>query len=314
MNKIQGILLASLGAAAALFSGCEIATVNEPGSSQNSANSLVINEVMIQAPPSQNPYYWIELYNPTGHPVDITGWKLRFKTTQVRYDWADTAFTFPPRGVHSDDVVRYYSVDLTPKLVMDTIDVPGARGSFNAPASIEANNFVVLVSDEATMLTYTEYGHGSGITVNSSFVSPELRYFFRHDTVRTSTGQDSIISVVKLDTAVTVGYTLGFTTVGQILLLDANDVARDVFRYGNFVYDDTTASATDPYPYNFTIGSIVPFQSFARYRSDPSGAYTSGAGGNAALGNSAADFYITGSGGHEGTRPIPRWLSQSAKK
>jgi hypothetical protein len=312
MNNFQRNLLASLGLLTALFSGCEIATVGDPGAAQPSANSLVINEVMIQAPPSQNPYYWIELYNPTSQPVNITGWKLRYKTTQTRYEWGDSSFTFPPSRVRSDGVVRYYNVDLTPKLVMDTLD--GNTGTLNAPAAIDPNNFVVLVSDEATMLTYTTYGHGSGIVVNSPVLSPELHYFFVHDTIRSTTGSDSIIFVAKLDTAVTYSYSMSFPTAGQILLLDASGVARDVFRYGTFVYDDTSASVTDPYPFNLSIGRIVPFQSFARYRSDPSGAYTSGSNGNAGLGNSAADFYITGIGINSTTSPIPRWLSQASKK
>jgi hypothetical protein len=58
------------------------------------ANHLLISEVLYDAPQSgtDSPYEWVEIYNPTGAPVDLAGWTLRDSAAQD----AIPAFTLGP--------------------------------------------------------------------------------------------------------------------------------------------------------------------------------------------------------------------------
>jgi hypothetical protein len=48
-----------------------------PGRIINIANHVVINEVELNPPGSDSGHEWVELYNPTGIDIDISGWIIR---------------------------------------------------------------------------------------------------------------------------------------------------------------------------------------------------------------------------------------------
>ncbi len=252
-----------------LFAGCEIITEEPPTPIYKPAKTVIINELFILAPPNQNPFRWIEFYNPTNRTINISKWTLGFKTKRT-FIATDTL-----------GQVKAFAQDLVPAYH----DVP-LRSFLNSP--IQANRFLTLVSNRERMENYT-----ASITLPDPINQGDA-IFLPQDTV-------------AVDSIVLQFFDFIFQESDQLVLKDTSGTVVDVFRYGNYVF---AGPGADPYPNNRSLGAIIPYQSFARF----AGAYTSGASGDAALGNSAEDFYVTGQAPRTDTRPIPQWLSQLFKE
>ena len=280
------------------LAGCEIVTEQNPPGIIKPAGSLVVNEVFILPPPSPNSHYWIEFFNPTGHPVNITGWTIGFKTSRFVL-----TYNFPTpdpgrlTGGTFDSVKQSYDVPLEAWIRADTIGRPG--GTTIPTQIVDASSFLTYVSDLHRMEDYTSYGPGNGDHFEGSQFITNLHYFYRADTLIGSLGQDSII-ISQLDSLVFTGYIFSLETTDQFVLKDSTGTPVDVFRYGNYVY---SGPGNDPYSGNQSLGPVVPFQSYARFADGyKTGAYS----------NSAEDFYVTGVQ-IPYTVPIPMWLSQAYK-
>lgn len=256
MMRTDVLLRWSLFSLAGLaLAGCELQTeVTNPPSPKQAAH-VVINEVFTLARPNPNTYSWIELYNPTSQAVSVQGWTLAFTTTRqvLIADTLNNFQGFPPE--------------------QGTFEIPLGTTRIQIPP----DGFATFVNNENRLLTYTQYGPGTGpeIDVGNAIVLPP-------DTV----GVDSI----KL-----VFYDFYFRPTDQLVLKDSTGKVVDVVRYGNYVYP---GPGPDPYPNNHTAGMIPDYQSLARY----AGAYFTG--------NTADDFYITGVQIPQ-TRPIPQYYSQA---
>jgi Lamin Tail Domain len=151
---------------------------------------------------------------------------------------------------------------------------------------LSPNGFQTIVSDIDRMQNYTGWVGSTDPLVQGTTL------FLEPDTVRV----DSIVQVL---------FTFALNQSDQLVLKDSLGTVVDVVRYGNYTY----SGGTDPFPNNHSLGPIVPFQSYARF----AGAYTSGPNGNAAAGNSANDFFVTGVAPFATTVPTPQWINQGYK-
>jgi hypothetical protein len=250
---MRTILVASLFVLIGLV-GCTIVTEEPAEPILRPATSVVINELFILPSPNQNPFQWIELYNPTANPVRMVKWTLTFRTRR-------TKITF---RIINDSTTQFISFQ------QDTVDAPRdvpivAGTNF----VLQPYSFLTIVDNEERLKNYTAYGPGKGKVLESG---PTLN----------ATVENLIDSTITQST-----YQLRYKTADQIILKDSTGAVKDVIRYGNYVY---SGPGPDPFPNNQSLGVIVPYQSFARF----AGAYTSGANNNAVAGNSATDFYVTG--------------------
>jgi len=268
------ILLCAIVFALISFVGCTIVTEEPPEPILRPANNVVINELFILPAPNQNPYQWIELYNPTSQSIRMVNWTLTFKTRRTQL-----VFRIMPDSTVQFVLFQQDSVD-TPR------DVPILAG---ANFVLQGYSFLTLVDNDERLKNYTAYGGGNGKVVE--------------------TGPSVGVEIENLlDSTLTEStYEMRFRPTDQIVFRDSTGTVIDVIRYGSYVY---SGPAPDPFPNNQSLGPIVEFQSFARF----AGAYTSGANNNAASGSSATDFYVTGVLPRIDTRPIPHWLSQAFKQ
>lgn len=210
-------------------------------------------------------------------------WIEFYNPTNNRVDISRWTLGFKTLGF----VVAYNSSGFPIYFSQDTVaqyhDVPLRMFRNN---SIGPNGFQTVVSDKQRMQNYTKWvGDLEPVEQGATYALPP-------DTVTA----DSIVQAF---------YTFLLSGSDELVLKDNNGNVVDVVRYGNYVHQ----GGADPYPNNHSLGSIVPFQSYSRF----GGAYTSGSGGNAALGSSAADFFVTGQGQYSTTVPTPQWLNQGYK-
>jgi hypothetical protein len=235
--------------------GCGLETEYPVGEAVRSADHLVINEVFALPRTNQNTYCWIELYNPTAVSVDMGKWTLAFHTRR-QVVWQDTSGTV----WGYDDSENTFDVPLIPP---NTVVAPDA--------------FVTLVNNESRLLTYTDYGPGTGPKINRgmSFALP--------------------LDTVSVDSIRMMVFDFFLQPTDQIELKDSLGRVVDVVRFGNYAWSGPGA---DPYPSNHSAGPIADYQSLARY----AGAYSTG--------NTAEDFYVTGVQIPQ-TRPIPHYFSQA---
>lgn len=282
MKVIANIVVFSAFVLAGVInSGCELATEDPPPPNIRPASTLVINEVFTLPATNQRQFCWIELYNPRPDTVNLNGWSLEFSARQYRFRYIlDSNFT--PRSLlllSVKDSVYRTTFGVTGGVVPGGL--PGVR--------LNGFNFITIGSSESRIRDYTDLGPGDGPKYYASPYLGEL----------TGPGFIGSVSLTPLPDT-TYEAIVGFNefmlkTTDQIVLRNAQDQVVDVVRYGNY-----TPTGTDPYPNNKSIGMIPEFQSIARW----AGAYYTG--------NTAADFYITGTQVPQ-TRPIPHWLSQAFK-
>jgi hypothetical protein len=272
MKALRVISLMSVGAMLTFFMACEIVTEQPASRVLKPANGVVMNELYILPPPNPFAHHWIELYNPTNARVRLANWTLGFRTKRF-FLVTDTTGVIV-KGFLQDTVSKYYDVPFQSRTIVK-IDTTVLRSTSNL--SIPANNFMTIVSDEARMRNYTAWGSEGGVRIdlggggfNGQPVIGFERYtFFRADTT-------------QIDSLIQVFYNFVFESSDQLVLKDSTGSTIDVLRYGNYTFSGVGA---DPYPNNRSLGSIVPYQSFARF----GGAYKTGP-----YSNSAEDFYVTG--------------------
>lgn len=245
----------SLLVAVSVLAGCGLETEYPAGTTVRPADHPVINEVFTLPRTNQNSYCWIELYNPTSASMEMGKWTLAFRTRR-QVVWQDT----------SGNTWGYEDVE-------GTFDVPLIPPN----TSVGPNAFVTIVNNESRLLTYTDYGPGTGPKINRG-----ISFGLPPDTL----SLDSIRIVI---------YDFALQPTDQIELKDSLGRAVDVVRYGNYAW---SGPGPDPYPSNQSAGLVADYQSLARY----AGAYFTG--------NTAQDFYVTGVQIPQ-TRPIPHYFSQA---
>ena len=268
MKNSRLVFLFMVLLAVRVFTGCEIVTQEPPTPIVKPANNVVINELFILPAPNQNPFRWIEFYNPTNTSVNLGKWTLGYRTRRTVV------------AVDTNGITTGFSGDVTPVYH----DVPLR---FLRKIPLGANGFITIASNVDLMENYwTPVALPDPVDQGETVVMPT--------------------DTISVDSMVTTIYEFNFLESDQIVLKDSTGQTVDVVRYGNYIFP---GPGSDPYPQNQSLGPIVPYQSYSRF----AGAYTSGPGGNAALGNSAADFYVTGVQVLQ-TIPIPQWLSQAYKQ
>jgi len=62
-----------------------------------SASALIVNEIELNPPGEDSGAEWIELYNPTSHPIDLTGWSVTYTSYGGGVE-ALPAMTVAPKG------------------------------------------------------------------------------------------------------------------------------------------------------------------------------------------------------------------------
>lgn len=238
---------------------CELETEPQSTTHIAPANHIVINEFFSLTGSNAGSYCWIEFLNPTLQPIAMRGYSLGFTTIRSILV-QDTSGNFI--GASSDE--GYYEIKLQRN---DSVIVP-------------PNGFLTVVSNEARLETFMDYGPANGpkIEVGDVLSLPP-------DTA----GVDSIVSV---------SFQFRFNPSDQVVLKDTAGNIVDVVRYGNYQY---TGPETDPLlsQSNRSIGVIPNYQSIARF----AGGYFTG--------NTANDFYITAQAPYIQTRPIPHYYSQA---
>lgn len=283
MNIIKNLIFCGvLAFAGVLHSGCELTTEDPASPNVRPASTLIINEVFTLPATNQRQHCWIELYNPRPDTVNLTGWSLEFSARQYRFRYILDS-TFNPRS--------FALLSVKDSVYRTVFGVTGGQLPGGLPGiRLNGFNFITIGSSESKIRDYTDLGPGEGPKYYASpFLGGEL------------TGPGFVgTASIRLLPDTTYEAIIGFNefmlkTTDQIVLRNAQDQVVDVVRYGNY-----TPTGTDPYPNNKSLGMIPEFQSLARW----AGAYYSG--------NTAADFYITGSQVAQ-TRPIPHWLSQAFK-
>ena len=307
MKKLQAIRLIASAILLSSLVGCEIVTENQPPPVLTSADNIVINELFILPPPSQNTYQWIELYNPTNRDIDITKWTLGFRTQRTTYA-LNRRLQSVTDVFYFDSSLTYHDVGLYSILQVDTTYILGTSYGTNAgdtvrahsdlfvfSRSIAAHSFLTYVNNENRMLTYTDWGPGGGDKIIGQSWQ-EYEHDFWVATIDTGG-----TTYVQSDSSIFTTTVFSFQPAEQLVLKDSSGNTVDVMRYGGSAFQYPNP---DPYPDNRALGAIVPYQSFARY----AGAYKTGA-----YSNSASDFYVTGVQVAL-TRPIPHWLSQAHKQ
>lgn len=289
MATRHALLLAVCCMAALWSAGCHLETdPYDPPQFPSRAGSVVINEVFTLPLTDQNFHSWIELYNPTGAEVDLTGWTLEFTTARVPSASLlfkgldiDTSFTPPETSV------VYIGRDSLASGTLVVGRFPVAFAGQGTSSDLSPESFLVLVTNKERMLTFTAEGPGQG----PETVSTPL-FITNPETTKVAVLPDySNIGIP--DTVRFLIYPFFLLTTEEIVLRDPGGIVRDVVRYGNYV-----APSPDPYPGNRSFGAISAFQAIARY----AGGYKTG--------STADDFYMT-----EGRQlpPLPKYYSQRSK-
>jgi hypothetical protein len=251
-----------------LNSGCTLQTLESDVPIVKPANHLVINEVFTLPATHQRTYSWIELHNPTNDSIRTLGWTLTFTTIGIVSRTAVDSVGNP--------------IPFSPTL---TFLLPEAAYEVPLPSQLlRGGEFLTLVNNEERLETYTDYGLGNGPKIEAPSLPYRAQLIISPDTTRP-------------DTLLVYSALFQLKASDQIVLKNAQGVAVDVVRYGNYVY---SGSGSDPYPNNRSVGPIPEFQSIARFN-----AYFTG--------NTAEDFYRT-EVDVPLTRPIPHWLSQAYKQ
>src|SRR3990167_11365760 len=106
MNSIFNIyLMPKTARLVLLFSGFSALLAmaifqGSPRAVLSAANHIVISEIQIEGSVADNEF--VELYNPTGDPVDLTGWRLARRTASAITDTnnlvASMSGTIPAHG------------------------------------------------------------------------------------------------------------------------------------------------------------------------------------------------------------------------
>ncbi len=286
-NRLFSTAAVSVSLALVLTS-CELVTEDPPQPILKPANHVVINEVFTLPESNQRAFSWIELYNPKPDTVSLLGWSLTFTTRQYRVAFLiDTNFTAPrgtPQLIGEKDSIFSITFGIL-------AGVPGGVPGFR----LNGYAFLTIASSQNLLETYTDFGPGSGPKVYAFPLYAITGLPNRQPASPAFAG--SIEEVIRADDstyAVVIGYyKFLLRQSDQIILKDATGRVIDAVRYGNYTY-----TGTDPFPGNRSTGIIPEFQSIARWN----GAYFTG--------NSADDFYITGTQVPL-TRPIPHWISQA---
>ena len=227
------------------FEGCTIVTVEPPAPIVRPANNVVINELFLLPSSNQNPFQWIELYNPTARSIRMVNWTLTFQTRRTRI----------VSRIINDTTFQFISFQ------QDTVDTPR-----DVPINA-GNNFVLkpyafltMVDNEDRLKNYTIYGPGAGLTLETGLSL---------NTTVTSLIDSTITQSI---------YQMRYKPVDQMILKDSTGTVIDVIRYGVF-----PRPTPDPFPNNQSLGVIVPYQSFARFAGGyTSGANNNAVTGNSA--------------------------------
>jgi cardiolipin synthase len=140
---------------------CSILHANIQPLTAESPASLLINEVMCHPNENENTNEWIELYNPTTEPIDITGWTIADEketdTLQDDSDHGDGTTNIPPGGyaLITDKGTTVYEIftvaENTIRLSVDDSTLCG-YGLNNQKEKI------ILMDQEGTVIDAMEWG------------------------------------------------------------------------------------------------------------------------------------------------------------
>ena len=289
MAPRHALLFAACCTAVLWSAGCHLETdPYDPPQFPSRANSVVINEVFTLPLTDQNFYSWIELYNPTGAAVDLTGWTLELTTAKipsatVLYKGIDVDTSLTP----PETSVVYIGRDSIATGSLQVGRFPIQFAGQGTSSDLSPESFLVLVTNKERMLTFTAEGPGNGPeTVSTPF------FLTDPETTRVAVLPD-FSNIGIPDTVRFNIYPFFLLPTEELVLRDPSGTVRDVVRYGNY-----QPPSPDPYPGNRSFGMINTFQSIARY----AGGYRTG--------STADDFYMT-----EGRQlpPLPKYFSQRSK-
>jgi hypothetical protein len=132
-----------------------LVVLNAPQSVLSAASHIVISEIMVGVSGTADNEF-VELYNPTGSTVDLSGWRLTRKTDTGTQSTlvASMSGTIAPHGymlVGSPEFVGSASADLT----------------YSTATHLAANNTVLLYSDEGVTVV-DKVGMGTATDVEST--------------------------------------------------------------------------------------------------------------------------------------------------
>lgn len=211
-------------------------------------------------------------------------WIEFYNPTKDTVNTKGWTFAFTTTGT----IVKYAIDSLGRPIILSFRILRQGPGVYEVPMpefKLQSGEFLTVTNNEERLLTYTDYGPGQG---PKEAVGTQIRI------LTTTVTPDSSIP----DTVLDFQAVFQLQTTDQLVIKDQNGSVVDVVRYGNYVYPGPDV---DPYLGNRSTPLIPEYQSIARWN----GAYFTG--------NSADDFYITGTQVPL-TRPIPHWLSQAYHK
>jgi hypothetical protein len=271
-----------------VLAGCEIETVQEPGSTDSPAGSLVINEVFTLPFDEPTRFNWIEFLNAGRDTVDLQGWTLEYTTYQLQ-TLVDVAI-FPDGRF---EVLQLFPTGVTGygrfRVPIDGLAPPRDPNQPAVQVVLLPNALMTVVDNESRMLDVTRWGPG-----DSRFqYETQLFYGLPELTDTLLYVPDSVI--VFRGGYSSYGFLLNATE--ELVLRNPAGQVVDVVRYGGY-----QPPSPDPYPGNQSFAPIPPFESIYRY----AGGYKT----NNPWGNTANDFDRS----RADVRPVPNWYSQPHKR